>query len=290
MNPERKVAVVTDSSVSIRPEDKEAQELGVAIVPLRISFFENGQFVDYADLDIETEEFYQKMRASKRLPQTSGAVPGRIAEVYKKLGEETKAIISIHITSEHSVAWQSAVLGAKSAREEIPELLIEVIDSKQISLGTWFSVAHAAKLAQDGAGLEEIKEEVLEIIPKIGFLVTLSTLENIIKGGRVPALAGRLGSILGIMPILTIKDGELQEVGKVRTVSRARRELVRRVEGEKEEIVKMAILHTHDYEGAREVREALAEFYPKHIPIRDAGPVLGVHGGEGAVGIVFQKA
>ena len=290
MNPERRVAIVTDSTVSIRPEDKEVQELGVTIVPLRISFFENNQFVDYADLDIKTEEFYRKMRASKYLPRTSGAVSGRIAEVYKELREEANAIISIHISSRHSVAWQSAVLGAKSAREEIPELSIEVIDSRQISLGTWFSVAHAAKLAQDGARLEEIKKGVLEIIPKIEFLATLSTLKNIIRGGRVPALTGYLGSLLRIMPILTIKDGELQEVGKMRTVCRARRELVRRVEDEEEEIVKMAILHTHDYEGAQEVREALAKFYPKHIPIHDAGPVLGVHGGEGAVGVVFQKA
>lgn len=284
------VEVITDSGASIRPEDKEAKEYNVTIVPLNITFFENGQPKSYDDLDFTPWELYRRIRESEELPQTSGAMIGKITEVYKELSKKTDSIISIHITSKHSVAWESAVQGAEIAREKIPELSIEVIDSRQISLGTWFLAELAAKLSQEGISLEEIKNEVLITVPKIQLYAALSTLDNIIKGGRVPTLAGYLGKALKIMPVLGVIDGEIKDVGKVRSVGKARKEMVRRVEGEEKEIVKMAVLHTNDLEAAKEVREALAEFYKGKIPIYEAGPVLGVHAGEGAAGVVFQRA
>lgn len=286
---EQRVAVVTDSGCSIRPEDDLAKKYDVTIVPLKIKFYENGLFVPYRDLDIEPEDFYQRMRESAELPQTSGAVPGRIAEIYGKLSKRTNSIVSIHLTSVHSAAFGSADLGREDIQEKTPELLIEVIDSRQISLGMWFLAEKAAKLSQEGANLEEIKMEVLATIPKIELLATLSTLSNIIRGGRVPALHGYLGTLLRIKPILGVVDGKIEEVGRARTISKARKEMVSRVMGE-DEIVKMAVLHTNDFEAAYDLKEALSEFYFGDILVRDAGPVLGVHAGERAVGIVFQRA
>lgn len=285
-----RVEVVTDSGASIRPEDKEAREYSVTIVPLNITFFEDGQPKSYDDLEFTPREFYRKMRESKELPQTSGAVIGKIAKIYQELSGKTDSIISIHVTSKHSVAWESAVQGAEMAQAKIPELSIEVIDSKQISLGTWFLAKLATKLSQEGASLEEIKNEVLITVPKIQLYAALSTLDNIIKGGRVPTLTGYLGKALKILPVLGVFDGEIKEISKVRTVGRARREMIKMVEGEEKEIARMVVLHTNDPEAAKEVREALAEFYKGKIPIYEAGPVLGVHAGEGAVGVAFQRA
>lgn len=285
-----RVEVVTDSGASIRPEDKEAKEYNITIVPLNITFFEDGQPKSYDDLEFTPGEFYRKMRESKELPQTSGAVIGKIAKIYEELSGKTDSIISIQITSKHSVAWESAVQGAEMTQAKIPELSIEVIDSRQISLGTWFLAELAAKLSQEGASLEEIKNEVLITIPKIQLYAALSTLDNIIKGGRVPTLMGYVGKTLNILPVLGVFDGEIKDIGKVRTVGKARKEMIKKVEGEEKEIVRMAVLHTNDPEAAEEVREALAEFYKGKIPIYEAGPVLGVHAGEGAVGVAFQRA
>lgn len=256
-SPEKSVSVVTDSGSSIRPEEEIAQELEVEIVPLEIKFFEGGKWVPYFDLEIPPDEFYRRLRDSERLPQTSGAVTGRMVETYERLSEKTQRIISIHITSKHSVAWESAGLAASIAREERPELLIEVVDSKNISLGTWFLADKAARMSQQGAGLEEIKETVLATIPKTGLLVVLSTLENIIKGGRVPVLAGYLGTLLDIKPVLGVIDGELQEVSKKRGVPRARKEMINRIQDEPG-IARMAILHTNSLGVAKEVREAIS--------------------------------
>lgn len=111
MTIEGKVAVVTDSGASIKPEDSVAKENNVTIIPLDLKFFENGQYVSYSNLDIDSQEFYRRMREGKRIPQTSGAIPGRILETFRQLSEKAQSIISIHITSKHSVVWESAVLG-----------------------------------------------------------------------------------------------------------------------------------------------------------------------------------
>ena len=120
MTPE-KVEVVTDSGTSIRPEAKEAKEAKVTIIPLEVKFYENGKFVPYYDLDVSPDEFYRKMLKGEKLPQTSGNVTGKMIETYKKISQKTDSIISIHITSKHSVAWESAVLSARLAQEEIPK-------------------------------------------------------------------------------------------------------------------------------------------------------------------------
>jgi DegV family protein with EDD domain len=282
------VAVVTDTAASYSPA--EAAAYGISVVPLELKFIENGRVTPCSEADISPDEFYRRMRASDSLPQTSGAVTGRITKMYLELAKRTSSIISIHITSKHSVAWESAVLGAQIAQEERPDLRIEVIDSKQITLGTWFPAELAAQMAQQGAQLEEIKQAVLTAVSKTRLLIVLASLENVVKGGRLPRLSGYLGTLLDIKPIIELVDGEVRDVAKVRTHARAVKEMVRRVAEEQAQrgIVKMAVAHTNDPAIAERVRAALAEFFPGDIPIHEAGAVLGVHAGEGAVGVVFQ--
>ena len=290
MNPKGKVAVVTDSASSMRPEYPVVQELGVDVLPVEIIFSEGGKLVPCSDFDITPSELYRRMRESKRIPLTSGAITGAAIEAYQRLASETDSIISIHATSRHSTVYDSAVNAATHVREQRPELSIAVIDSRSLSLGIWFLVEQAVLLAQQGVLLEEIEKEVLATLPKIRFLVTFSTLENAIKGGRVHFLAGYLAALLKIKPILELIDGELKETGRMRTVAKARQEMINRVRGEKEQIVKMAVMHTNDLKAGEEVRQELAEFYAKEIPVYEAGAALGVHGGEGAVAIIYQKA
>jgi len=290
MNPEQKVAIVTDSASSMRPEYSKVQELKVSLIPLEISFLKDRKIIPYSDFEITSEELYQKMRNSKTLPQTSGGIIGKAIETYKRLANETNSIISIHITSKHSTAYSSAFMAATQVMETKPELSIEVIDSKSVSLGIWFLAEQAAKLAQQGANLEEIKKKVLETIPKIGFLATPATLKNVIKGGRVPFLKGHAGNFLKIRPILGLTDGKLEEVAKTIGTGRARREIVNKIKNENNQIIKMGVFHTNDPKAAEKVRKRLAKFYSGEIPIYEAGPVIGVHAGEGTVGVVFQKA
>lgn len=289
MTPE-KIAVVTDSGASVRPEYPAAQELGITVVPLDIIFDEGGQLVSYPDLDFTPAEFYRRMRESEKPPKTSGAITGRIAAVYQRLSEKTDSVISIHITAKHSVAWQSAVAGAKIAKETRGALSIAVIDSRQLSLGTWFLAELAAQLSQKGAGLEQIKEEVLETIPKVELRVVLESLDNLKAGGRAPEVVqAYFMSLIRVSPVLGLVKGKLGGIRMERTPERARERMVEMV-GDSGQPVKMAVLHTNAIGLAGEVRERLARIYQGEIRIFDAGPVLGVHAGPGAVGVVFQIA
>ena len=296
MSPER-VAVVTDSGCSMRPEHPKVKELGVTILPLSITFTaEDGESLTQLDLDITPSEFYRKMAKSKELPQTSGAIGGRALKAYRELSNTTDSIISINLISKHSGIYSSALIAALQAKEEKPELCIEVIDSRQISLGTWFLVEEAARLAKQGASLEEIKQETLALIPKIETYAVLDCLTNIIKGGRIADQIGHLVGYLGLLPVLQIKDGKLglaRIVRKTKTNIRLRHEMVEIVEqniGDRD-VVKMAVVHTNSPDLAEEVRQGLGLFYPSEkISICDAGSALAVHVGEKTVGIVFQKA
>jgi len=290
MSIENKIAVVTDTGCSIHPESVIAKELGVNIVPLDIKFFNNGQWISMPDANISPEDFYSKMRSQEKLPQTSGAIAGRIFHLYNKFGEEHRSVFSIHITSKHSTVWESALLGSKIALEKNPHLLIEVIDSKQVSLGIWFLVEQAAKLANEGYPLEDIKNQILESIPKTELFISLSTLDNVVKGGRLPSAAGYIGSKLSLKPMIGLDDGKMKIQGISRTETKAQREIVKRVENTKGDITKLAIVHTNFPEGAELLKNNLSNIYSKNISIYEAGPALGVHAGEKAVGVALQKA
>jgi len=289
MNKENRVAVVVDSGCSMRDNFPEVKERNVSVIPLEVKFYEQNNWIPYLDSDLSPQEFYQKMAQSKILPQTSGAITGRATELYTSLDKNTDSILSIHITSRHSVAYESALLATNLMKETNPELYIEVIDSKVLSIGTWFLAEKAAQLSAEGYPLEDIKQLILETVPNIEVLATLSSLDNLIKGGRVPALTGMVGNFLHIKPLIGFVDGKIVQLSKERTAGKAKQGLISRVTGVKKEIVRLGILHTNNEQGALELQEDLAGFYPHDIPIYEAGPVLGVHAGPGAVGVALVK-
>ena len=289
MSTERKIAVITDSGSSIKESFPEAKENNVSIIPLEVKFYEDGKWVPYLDSNISAEEFYAKMSSSKKLPQTSGAITGRAQNLYESMSKDDKSILSIHITSKHSVAYESALLASNLVRETNPDIVIEVIDSKVVSIGTWFLAEKAAQLSAEGYPIEDIKKIILEQIPKIEVFTMLETLDNLVKGGRIPQLAGMFGSLMQIKPIVGFVDGQITQLSKSRTTSKAMQEIIHRVEGVNEIITNLAIIHTNNPQGANEIKEQLQKFYPKPIPVYEAGPVLGVHVGVGGVGIALLK-
>ncbi|HOX96467.1 MAG TPA: DegV family protein [Candidatus Woesebacteria bacterium] len=290
MSIENKVTVITDSGCSVRPESSLANEHDLSIVPLDVKFFEKNHWVSYQDnADLPPASFYEKMRNNAKLPQTSGVITGRLVPLYEANAKENQPVISIHITSKHSTAWESAVLASNIVRVDNPHLLLEVIDSRQVSAGIWFLAQQAATLAEEGYPLEDIKKITLETIPKIETFTSLSTFENIVKGGRLPEVARYLGSKLQLRPFAGIVNGEIKFQNLVRTDGHVQREIIKRVENTKEDITRLAILHTNFPEGAALLKENLSRIYSKEILIIDAGPTIAVHTGERGLGISLQK-
>lgn len=297
MATEKRVMVVTDTGCSFRPGDPEVESCGITLIPLQLSIIEDGQWRTKQELELTTEQFYKTMERminqDNELPKTSGLSPGVARDIYLNLfeREDIEAIYSTHVTKAHSQAWDSAWVGAKDASTMAgKELPITVADSKHLSIGQWWVAKHAAWIAQKGANIRQIMEEVSEIIPKIQLLVVLETFENLKKGGRAEQIKGLFASMLSaisIHPILGLKDGKLDLFGKARNASKARARIVEMV-GDTGELVNLGVIHTNARELAEEVKNSLDKTFKGMIPIVDAGPALATHAGEKAVAIVSQ--
>jgi len=275
------VKVVTDS-ISDIPADVAA-ELGITVVPCNVHF---GQQVYRDGIDLTNEEFYSRLVASSELPTTSQPSAGVFEETYRRLGSDGAAILSIHIPARVSGTLNSAHI----ARQALPDLSIAVVDSTQVSMALGWLVIKAARAAREEMNMNRILEMVNATIPRLRLLAMLETLEYVYRGGRIGKAQALMGTLLKVKPVIQVLNGEVLPIENVRTKRKALRRLIELVQalGPLEEV---AIIHSSNAAGAREVRQMMASLHPvERIPVVEAGPVLGTHAGPGAVGIACVLA
>ena len=275
------VRVVTDSACDL--PDELATQLGIEIVPLTIRFGDE-ELVDRQELS--TGEFWRRLQESPVLPETSAPSAGAFEDTFRKLvADGATGIVCINLSSKLSATMQAARVAAKAVADDCP---IEVIDSLQVTMGLGNLCLVAARSAADGGSLESIVADVLDRRGRTKVYGTLDTLEYLKKGGRVGNARALLGSMLAIKPVLEVRDGVVEEAGKVRTRSKALRLLVDKVkEGPVENL---AVLH-----GAApdldELLDMLDPLVPRaEIVVGDIGPVIGTHAGPRVIGVTFQTA
>ena len=179
------VRVVTDSTSSI--DRATAAALDITVVPQSVHFgtraFEDG-------VTITPDEFYEMLPHCAELPTTSQASPGRFKDVYDELGRDSDEIVSIHISSQISGTWNSALQGASESSSDRP---IEVIDSRQASMGLGLVVLAAADAARRGADQEEVVSRARSAASRAQCMCLLETLEYLQKGGENRRGAGADG-------------------------------------------------------------------------------------------------
>lgn len=272
------VRVVTDSTADLPPH--VAKELGISVVPLMVVFGEKA----YRDgVDLTSEQFFERLTQSTVLPTTSQPSVGAFQEVYSKLARETKEIVSIHLTSKASGTVESA-LRARETFTKGPR--IEIVDSLTASMGVGLIAMAAARAAKAGASLEEVVSVARGMVPRIDVVVLLETLEYLRRGGRIGRATSFLGGVLNLKPILAVRDGEVQPVARVRTRKKAidkMLELAMAHEG----ISEVAVMHGTTPDEAEALAHRVSERLPG-VPVHTGriGPVIGVHGGPGLLGII----
>ena len=190
----------------------------------------------------------------------------------------------INLSSKLSATMQAAQVAAKAVHDDCP---VEVIDSLHVSMGLGNLCLAAAKSAAGGDSLESIAAHVLDRRDRTKLYGTLDTLEFLKKGGRIGNARALLGSMLAIKPVVEVKDGMVEEAGKVRTRSKALRLLVDKVkEGPVENL---AVLHGQ----APDIDELLDMLDPlvgrDEIVVGQIGPVIGTHAGPRVIGVTFQE-
>ena len=256
-----------------------AEELGVTVVPLTVSFGRDS-FLDRVTMT--TDEFYHRLTYDPIWPTTTQPPPGTFAEVYNKLAKETDEILVVVVSSKLSGTYDSA-LNAKSMVEG--ECRIEVIDSLTVVMGLGLIVIAAAKACQAGANLDELADLVRSLMPKSHPIMSFDTLKYLAKGGRIGKAQSLLGSLLSVKPILTLRDGEVSPLTKVRTRAAGIDYLCNFVAGFSN-IRELAVEYATTGDEADVIIERLSSVYPKErIYKSTVSPVIGTYAGPNVLSV-----
>ena len=276
------VKVVTDSCSDITPQ--LAQELGIAVVPLYVLF---GSETYKDNVDLSTEEFYHKLETSEVHPITSTAAPPDFAKVFNKLAEETKEILTITISEKFSAIY-AAALQAKTMVEK--DCRIEVIDSRAGAGAQMLLVILAAKMAQAGASLDDIVDQVKRSIPRVHIRMTFDTLEYLRRGGRIGKAQAFLGGLLKVNPIVGVKDGATFPIARPRSRAQAMDFLVNFVKGFSQ-LETVAIEDATTPDDLQSLADRLKDVVPPERIYRSrVSPVVGTHVGPHVLAVAVLEA
>jgi DegV family protein with EDD domain len=270
------IGVVTDSTADLRPAAQE--RFGLGMVPLIVNW--DGQtFRD--KIDLTTADFYQRLRNSKTLPKTGAPSLAAFEAAFREQLKEHDAVVSVNLASRLSGTYAVA----RKAAESVDPQRISVVDSGSVSICLGWLAEMAATLAQQGVQPAEIVERLEEARGRLRILALVETLEFLQRGGRIGRAAALAGTLLSVKPILSIRDGEVAPVERVRTINGALRRLVELVIG-LGPIERLGVVDGDSNNNASEVARQLAVHYPDlTIDRGELGPVVGTHGGPGVVGV-----
>jgi DegV family protein with EDD domain len=277
------IAIITDTDSSI-PFELAARH-NISQIPMTINFGEQSYEAVYAINDADT---FRRIDQEGKLPTTAAPSPGKFVLAFKNAFEAgAKKIICLCVSKEVSATYSAAL----TARASYPDQEILVIDSGTLSMGLGYLALTAAEAATQGATVDEIKAILADLQPRTHLFAALSTLKYLAMGGRVSNFTASMGTLLSVKPILTIREGKLDLLERVRTQKKAWErviELSALTTGDRQ-IEKMCILHVNSLEMARqfeaEIRSRMA--CPAEIPLVEVTPGLSVHSGAGMVGTVF---
>jgi DegV family protein with EDD domain len=275
------VKIVTDSGSDISRE--QAEDLDVTVVPVYLRFGD----VMYRDgVDIDCNEFYQRLMTSQVHPSTAAPSPGDFAGVYEHIGRENTEIVSIHITKEHSAVYDSARAGKEIAAKE--GRTIEVVDSGGVTVWQCLVVLAAARAAKEGQDIKGVMEVIRQTTGQLRALAFLDTMKYIIKGGRLSDTIYTIEALLNVRPFLTIKRGQIKPVGMARSRARGIERLHEFIRSSMH-IEEIAIAYSTFPDDALELADYTTELFPHVVPhINRIGPALGVHTGPGALIAVLR--
>ncbi|ESA53928.1 hypothetical protein HMPREF1232_0863 [Streptococcus pyogenes GA40468] len=274
------IKIVTDSSITIEPELIKA--LDITVVPLSV-------MIDsklYSDNDLKEEgHFLSLMKASKSLPKTSQPPVGLFAETYENLVKKgVTDIVAIHLSPALSGTIEASRQGA-----EIAEAPVTVLDSGFTDQAMKFQVVEAVKMAKAGASLNEILAAVQAIKSKTELYIGVSTLENLVKGGRIGRVTGVLSSLLNVKVVMALKNDELKTLVKGRGNKTFTKWLDSYLaKNSHRPIAEIAISYAGEASLALTLKERIAAYYNHSISVLETGSIIQTHTGEGAFAVMVR--
>lgn len=276
------VKIVADTLSDIGAE--VAEKLDITLVPLYVRFGEEM----YRDrVDISSETFYRRLVNEPTLPSTTQPTPNDFAEVYRKLAGETDEVLVITVSSKMSGTYQSAVQASEMVRAKCRIL---VIDSMNVAMAEGLIVISAAEAVKRGAGLDEVAALASRAITRAHLIAYFDTLKYLAKGGRIGKAQGLLGSMLSVKPILTIREGEMAPLTRVRSMTAGLDYLYKFATGFAD-VEMIAVEHgTTPAETDKLAERLKPHFSGKPFYRSSISPVVGTYAGPNAIALTVLEA
>lgn len=276
------VRIIIDSTVDVSPELLARVE----VVPLTVSFGAE-EYID--GVTITHEEFYNKLIESDVLPTTSQATPAAFADVFERLAAAGDSAVVITLAHQLSGTCQSARIAAEDYDN------IFVVDSGSVTLGAGILAEYALRCVDEGMDAESIAAAVEAKKEDVCLIAMLDTLEYLKKGGRISATVAFAGGLLNLKPVVNIKDGVINMLGKARGSRQGNNLLVQEINKAGGIDFSMPILL--GYTGLTDVllkkymtdSAALWENGVENLPYTSIGSVVGTHAGPGAIAAAFFR-
>ncbi|MGN5651930.1 DegV family protein [Bacillus sp. Brlt_9] len=279
------VKIITDSAADLPVELLQAYDID--LIPLRVYDEAETEYLD--GVTLESVTLLQKMREGA-VYRTSLPSLETFQEKFVSYAKEGNPCIYLAFSSELSGTYQSSVVIKEEVKETYADLDLEIIDTKCASLGQGLVVLEAAKMAKDGASKEDILKRVDFLMNHIEHIFTVADLQYLVRGGRLSKVAGFIGGLLNIKPILNVEEGKLVPLEKVRGKKKVLSRIVDIMEERGKELKGQTIGITHgdDLETAEALKALITERFGCEVFIVNTiGAAIGAHTGPGVITLFF---
>lgn len=277
------VRIITDSASDMSPAEHPA----LAVLPLSVTF---GTDVYMDGVDIDHQRFYEMLVERDELPKTGQANPYAFSQAIAEAREAGDEAVIITVGAKLSGTNQSA----RTALAEAPGGDVYVVDSNNVTLGERVLVEYALRLVDEGQGAAQIAAAVEAVRDRVVVIGLLETLEYLVRGGRLSAAAGAVGTLLNVKPVVAAEDGLIVQLGKARGSKNGRNLLNQKVEkaGGIDFSMPLALGYTGLSDAVlKKYIEDSAALWAGHtegeLPVHTIGATIGTHVGPGAVAVAF---
>ena len=279
-----KIAVVTDSTTYMPPE--LVRKYNISVAP-QVLIWGDQTYKD--GVDIESREFFTRLKTAKVMPSTSQVAVLSFQEIFQDCVDKGNEVLALLVSSKLSGTIGSA-MQAKELMGPAGEK-VHVVDSQSVAMALGFQVLAVARAIEDGASLQDAIALAERSYQNTGVFFAVDTLEFLHRGGRIGGAQRFLGTMLNMKPILAIQDGRVEGVDRIRTKNKAHDrvlELVNEKIGGKTP-VRLATLHANAAEDAKALlTRAEQAFSPVESLFTEVSPTVGTHAGPGTVGLAFM--
>lgn len=277
MTTSHKIKFVTDSTCDIPQELVDKWD--ITVIPVFVNIGDQS----YADdgVELKREAYYEQLPSLRPLPTTAAPSPGLTKLLIEKAFEGADHLVIVTLASKLSATYDAVRIGAS----DLPPERVTLVDSGTLTLALGYQVLCGAEVAAETGDLQQVLDAIERVRQNTQFAALIHSLEYLRRSGRVNLAAAGIGALLQIKPLVTVNDGVVETLSRVRTASRARQELVEMIRANAP-FERIALLHTNNLDGVEWMRGQLADLLPDEVLTVNATPTIGTHVGPDCLGFV----